>query len=67
MPQLTPPNEPAALGALQQTASELTPTVVDLTGQNGISSILTQPTPESQGITSVIQASGVLRIIFKLP
>ena len=65
--QLTPPSEPAALGALSQAASDVAPTMVDFTGQSGISSIVTQPTTESQGINSVIQASGVLRIIFKLP
>jgi len=29
--------------------------------------VLSNPTPESQGISSVVQASGILRIIFRLP
>ncbi|MGH7520314.1 MAG: CsgG/HfaB family protein [Gemmatimonadales bacterium] len=64
---ITAPVEPAALGALQQAATDVSPTLTDVTAQNGIRSIVTHPTNESQGITSVIQASGILRIIFKLP
>jgi TolB-like protein len=65
--QLATPAEPAALGALLQAATDVMPTVVDLAGQTGVGSTLGHPTPESQGITTVIQAAGILRIIFKLP
>lgn len=64
---ITAPLEPAALGALQQAGIDVSPALPDLTTQSGISSIVTHPTNESQGITSVIQASGILRIILKLP
>jgi hypothetical protein len=62
-----PPLDAASLGALQQAATDVSPTIIDLTAQNGISSIVTHPTNESRGITSVIQASEMIRIIFKLP
>ena len=39
----------------------------DLTTQSGISSTVSNTTPESQGISSVIQASGIIRIIFRRP
>lgn len=65
--QMATPTEPAATGALNQTTAELSPTIADLTGQSSISSINTNPTPDSQGITSVVQASGILRIIFHKP
>ena len=65
--QLATPNEPAALGALQQATAELTPTVSDAVTQTGTAAIQNHPTPESQGINSVVQASGVLRIIIHLP
>jgi hypothetical protein len=53
---------------LNQTTQETTPTIADVTGgQTGVSSIVTNPTPESQGISSVIQASGIIRIIFRRP
>jgi len=29
--------------------------------------VASNPTPESQGISSIIQASGIIRIIFRLP
>jgi TolB-like protein len=64
---ITAPLEPAALGALQQASTDVSPTYADLTAQNGVRSTVTHATNESQGITSVIQASGILRIIFKLP
>ena len=65
--QLATPAEPAALGALQQATAELTPTVSDAVTQTGTAAIQNHPTPESQGINSVVQASGVLRIIIHLP
>jgi tetratricopeptide (TPR) repeat protein len=65
--QLTTPTEAAAIGALQQGTIDVSGTLGDLTAQTGISSVLSNPTPESQGISSVAQISGWLRIIFKLP
>ncbi len=65
--QLTTPSEPASVGALQQATAELTPTLNDAVTQTGTAAIQNHPTPESKGINSVVQASGVLRIIFHLP
>ncbi len=66
--QMTTPSEPAATGVLNQATAELTPTIADpLVGQLGIASTLGNATTESQGITSVVQASGILRIIFHKP
>jgi len=65
--QLTLPVEPAAEGALKQGTLDVSATIGDVTGQTGINSVLSNPTPESQGISSVVQASGILRIIFRLP
>ena len=68
------PVEPAAAGALKQGTLDVSGTIGDVTGtigdvkaQTGIGSTLAKPTPESQGISSVIQASGIIRIIFRLP
>ncbi len=65
--RLTTPTEPASLGALQQTTNEVSQTITSAVGQPGISSVASHPTNESQGVTSVIQASGVIRIIFHRP
>jgi tetratricopeptide (TPR) repeat protein len=65
--QLTLPVEPAAEGALKQGTLDVSATIGDVTGQTGINSVLSNPTPESQGISSVVQASGIIRIIFRLP
>ncbi|HYU09090.1 MAG TPA: CsgG/HfaB family protein [Gemmatimonadales bacterium] len=64
--QMTTPTEPAVTGALSQATAELTPIIAE-PGQNGVGSTLSNPTTESQGITSVVQASGVLRVIFHKP
>jgi hypothetical protein len=61
------PAEAAALGVLVQSTTDVSQTLSDVTSQNGISSVVRHPTPESQGVTSIIQASGLIRIIFKLP
>ncbi len=65
--QVTVPAEPAALGALQQATTDVSPNPADALGTTGVASIVSHPTNESQGITSVVSASGVIRIIFKLP
>ncbi len=64
---LTFPAEPASVGALLQSTTDVSQTLSDVTSQTGISSVVTHPTPESQGITSIVQASGAIRIIFKRP
>jgi len=63
---IVPPAEPAAAGALQQGTLDVSGTIGDV-GQNGIGATLANPTPESQGISSVVQASGIIRIIFRRP
>jgi TolA-binding protein len=65
--QLATPTEPASVGALQQGTLDVSGTIGDITGPTGINTILSNPTPESQGISSVVQASGILRIIFRKP
>jgi curli production assembly/transport component CsgG len=65
--QVTTPMESATAGALAQGTVDVSGTSSDVAGQTGISSVLTNPTPESQGISSVIQASGIIRIIFRIP
>jgi tetratricopeptide (TPR) repeat protein len=64
---VTVPLEPASLGALQQATTDVSPGPADALAATGIKSIASHPTNESQGITSVVSASGVIRIIFKLP
>ncbi len=65
--QITAPPEPASLGALQQVTTDVSQTITDVTGQNGLTSTLSHPTQESQGVTNVVQTFGVIRIIFRLP
>ena len=65
--QITAPAEPASVGALQQVTTDVSQTITDVTGQNGLTSTLSHPTQESQGVTNVVQTFGVIRIIFRLP
>jgi tetratricopeptide (TPR) repeat protein len=65
--QIRPPVEPAADAALRQGTVDVSATIGDLTTQSGISSTVSNTTPESQGVSSVIQASGIIRIIFRRP
>ena len=65
--RITAPAEPASVGALQQVTSDVSQTITDVTGQNGLTSTLSHPTQESQGVTNVVQTFGVIRIIFRLP
>jgi tetratricopeptide (TPR) repeat protein len=72
--QLTAPLEPGALGALNSTTGDVSASLGDpigamgeVTGQTGTGTTRSDPTPESKGISSVIQASGIIRIIFKRP
>ncbi len=64
---VTVPVEPAAVGALQQSTTDVSPSPADALTATGITSVASHPTNESQGITSVVTASTVIRIIFKLP
>ena len=61
------PPEPASLGALQQATTDVSQTIGDLTAQTGATTVTNNPTTESKGINNIVQASGVIRIIFKLP
>lgn len=61
------PPEPASLGALQQATTDVSQTIGDLTAQTGATAVTNNPTTESKGINNIVQASGVIRIIFKLP
>jgi hypothetical protein len=65
--QITTLAEPASIGALQQVTSDVSQTITDVTGQSGLTSTLSHPTSESQGLTNVVQTFGVIRIIFRLP
>ena len=64
---ITAPSQPASVGALQQVTTDVSQTITDVTGQNGLTSTLSHPTQESQGVTNVVQTFGVIRIIFRLP
>jgi TolA-binding protein len=64
---IVPPAEPAAEGALRQVTVDVSATVGDVTPQSGLSSTISKTTPESQGISSVVQATGIIRIIFRRP
>jgi hypothetical protein len=65
--QVTTPTEPAGAGALQSATNDVSPTLGDVVTQTGTSTIQTNPTTESKGISSVVQASGIIRIIFRRP
>jgi len=65
--QMTTPTEPAGAGALQSATNDVSPTLGDVVTQTGTSTIQTNPTTESKGISSVVQASGIIRIIFRRP
>ena len=64
---LTPPTEPVSSSALQAAGGDVSPTLGDALTQTGVSTLQPQTTPESKGVSSVIQASGIIRIIFKRP
>lgn len=65
--EIAVPPEPASLGALQQATTDVSSTIGDLTAQTGATAVTSNPTTESKGINNIVQASGVIRIIFKLP
>lgn len=62
------PPEPATLGALESTNDETSPPPASgLPAPTGGEAIKPELTPASEGINSVTQASGIIRIIFKRP
>jgi tetratricopeptide (TPR) repeat protein len=65
--QSTAPPDLTTAGALQSTTDETSPSLGGVLLDNGTQSTQQDLTPASQGITSVVQASGVIRIIFKRP
>jgi hypothetical protein len=65
--EITPPAEPVSSGALQSAGGDVSPTLGDALAPTGVQTLQSQPTPQSKGISSVIQASGIIRIIFKRP
>lgn len=66
--QVTTPPEPTTLGALQATNDETSPPPSGgLPTTTGSEATKPQLTPASQGISSVVQASGIIRIIFQRP
>jgi tetratricopeptide (TPR) repeat protein len=71
---ITMPGEPGSAGALQSTTGDVSSSLGDVIGAvsnvatpNGTGAIKNEPTTESKGINSVVQASGIIRIIFKKP
>lgn len=67
-PEAPAPPAPPTVGALESAKNETSPSLGGvLTADNG--NVTTKPelTPASQGINSVTQVSGVIRIIFKRP
>jgi len=66
--QITAPPEPASVGALQHVTTDVSQTITDVTGQSGLTSTLSHPTQESQGVTNVVQTFGVIPDhLLKLP
>lgn len=64
--QIAPPGEPSALNnTLDQAKQEVSGVAADATP--GLPTVSSHPTPDSQGVSSVVQASGIIRIIFKRP
>ncbi|MGH7673345.1 MAG: hypothetical protein ACREMC_10650, partial [Gemmatimonadales bacterium] len=63
------PTEPASAGALASATADLSPSVSDAVTQATTGTVTTQPqlTPESQGISTLTQASTILKIIFVRP
>jgi hypothetical protein len=73
--QITAPTEPAATGgALGSSTTDVAPSLTDVltattgtTGTTGTTTTQQQVTSESQGVTTIISASGTLTIIFRRP
>ena len=69
--QITAPAEPATGGALGSSTTDVAPSLGDVlsatTGTTGTTTTQQQVTSESQGVTTIISASGTLTIIFRRP
>ena len=72
--EMTTPAEPSAPGALRSATGDVSPALPDAFGardaaaaQDATTTIRSNPTTESKGISSIAQASGQLRIIFRRP
>lgn len=65
--EMTTPTEPVTAGALQSATTDVSPALGDFVAQTGTTTIQSNLTPDSQGISSITQASGVIRIIFRRP
>jgi tetratricopeptide (TPR) repeat protein len=65
--EMTTPTEPVSTSALSSATNDVQPSLGSIVPQTGTSAIESHPTIESQGINSVVQASGVIRIIFRRP
>jgi hypothetical protein len=71
---VTSPVEPVSAGALNATTGDVSSSLADaisaatdVTAPSGNTTIRNDPTTESKGVTSIVQASGVIRIIFRRP
>jgi hypothetical protein len=65
-PEAAPPSLPTA-GALESAKNETSPSIGGVLTGNGNETTKPELTPASQGINSVVQVSGIIRIIFKRP
>jgi hypothetical protein len=65
-PPEAPPSLPTA-GALESAKNETSPSIGGVLTGNGNETTKPELTPASQGINSVVQVSGIIRIIFKRP
>jgi TolB-like protein len=69
--RLTAPTEPPGMGALSSAGADVNPALTDRFAPNapntGAATTDPNKTAASQGVTSITQASGILRIIFKRP
>ena len=62
-----PPPSPPTVGALESAKNETSPSLGGVLTGNGNETTQPELTPASQGINSVVQVSGIIRIIFKRP
>jgi hypothetical protein len=69
--RLTAPTEPPGMGALSSAGADVNPALTDRFAPNapntGAATTDPDKTAASQGVTSITQASAILRIIFKRP
>jgi tetratricopeptide (TPR) repeat protein len=66
-PEAPPPPSPPTAGALESAKNETSPSLGGVLTGNGNETTKPELTPASQGINSVTQVSGIIRIIFKRP